>query len=318
MQRELAVAFAPMRLADGLLLRAGLRAAGIRVRDASVATCDVIIAMDASALPPATRPQVVRVVAGPRHPVTQPTHFIERWPNVAQLADVIAAAEAGRTQGHAVPLPQVPAACASASAGWQPDTVDAWLALVSEATARRVTIRIDQGTAPLAGWHPRTGAGWVMPTAASSLAATMAEAPLKAVLAAEPPPDVVRASQAHVLWALALSQAWTLAAIGLDDRRQVRLSRWPDFGSLERRETFLRVASRLIRAPASPNALMAEHAERVEDVLAFLAGCRLCGWLELTDGRDAATPPLPPTPAAGPLRGTFNRLRRALGLRPND
>ncbi|UPG88457.1 hypothetical protein L2Y96_13620 [Luteibacter aegosomaticola] len=305
---RLAVAFAPMPLADALLLRAGLRAAGVRWRTVPAEHCDVLLSTDLGTLPPAPSDNVVRIVAGPRRAAQPDIRFLDRWPNTTQLADTIA--QGRRAAANPLRMDNTPT-----TAGGTPASVDAWLAHATHAGATGQRLQIDGSTGPVAWLDVAEGAGWVAPTVANALPAAMTDAFLRTQITAdEAPAEALRCSAAHVLWAIALGRPWTIAELGIEPQRRLRLKRWPDFGSLERRDTFLRVASQLIREPTSLEHLLAAHPAKQADVLALLAGCRLCGWLDVTDTFDKHAPARREAPTRGPLHAAMGKLRRALGM----
>lgn len=311
-QARLAVAFAPMPLADALLLRAGLRAAGVRWRTVPKERCDILLATDTGALPPTPSDNVVRIIAGPRRAAPPGVRFLDRWPNTSQLADTIAQAQRASSQ----PAPRADTAPA---ANGTPVSVTAWLALATHTGSHGQRVQIDGGAGALAWIDVAARAGWVAPTVANALPAAMADPALRAQgTADEAPAEALRCSAAHVLWAIALGRPWALPDLDVEPHRRLRLKRWPDFGSLERRDTFLRVASQLIREPTSLEHLLAAHPTRRADVLALLAGCRLCGWLDVTDTFDKEAPARRDAPTRGPWHAALGKLRHALGMGGTD
>lgn len=298
-----------MPLGDAMLLRAGLRVAGIAWRTAPRETCDVFFAVSLSDLPPPVRGGPRCVIAGPRRASAVPAIFLDRWPNISQMADVI-------------PLLRTPAREFPAAANADPmaastpaSPLDRWLDEVARAETRDRMIHVATPSGPTALLDPANRCAWLAPSAVGRLAEALAEAPvtLSSVPRGNPPATAVRSSLAHVLWALALVGNWEAGALGIAADRRLKLRRWPDFGSLERRDTFLHVASKLTRQPTSLNALLAMYPKDRDDVLVFLAGCRLCGWLEVTpDIDDTPAPALPAAP--GRLHAAVGALRRALGM----
>lgn len=304
---RLSVAFAPMPLEDALLLRAALRAAGVRWRTVPVERCDVLLGTDPAALPRTPSDKVIRIVAGPRRASATDIRFLDRWPHTGQLADTIAQ---GQRPANS-PFGDVARAAVETS----PTSVDAWLAHATHAGATGQRLQIDGTAGPIAWIDATANAGWVAPAVAAALPAAMSDAALSArATAGEVPADALRCSMAHVLWAIALGRPWAVDELNLERHRRLRLKRWPDFGSLERRDTFLRVASQLIREPTSLDHLLAAHPARQADVLALLAGCRLCGWLDVTETFDKDAPTRRDAPARGPLHAAMGKLRRALGM----
>jgi hypothetical protein len=310
-QARLAVAFAPMPLADALLLRAGLRAAGVRWRTVPAERCDILLATDTEALPPPPSDQVVRIIAGPRRAAPPGVRFLDRWPNTSQMADTITQARHAGTQTS-------PRADAPMATNGTPASVTAWQALASRAGSTGQRLRIDAGTGTLAWLDIAAQAGWVAPSVANALPTAMADTALRVHATLDnAPAEALRCSAAHVLWAVALGRPWTVQDLDIEPHRRLRLKRWPDFGSLERRDTFLRVASQLIREPTSLDQLLAAHPAKRADVLALLAGCRLCGWLDVTETFDKEAPAHRDAPTRGPWHAALGKLRHALGMGGN-
>lgn len=298
----LAIAFGPMPLGDAMLLRAGLRVAGIRWRTVRRESCEVFFAVSSSDLPPTRDGGPRCVVAGPRRASSAPALFLDRWPNIAQMTDVMALLTAANTESMVTSSSAAP--------------LDHWLDEVTRAGAGDRMIEIVTATGPAALLDPANRCAWLAPAAIGGLVQVLGEAPvtLTSVPRQTPPATAMRASLAHVLWALALAGHWQPDALGMPTDHRLRLRRWPDFGSLERRDTFLHVASRLTREPTSLQALLTLFPKEHDDVLVFLAGCRLCGWLEVTADVDDTPPSALPT-APGRLQAAVGALRRALGMR---
>jgi hypothetical protein len=112
---------------------------------------------------------------------------------------------------------------------------------------------------------------------------------------------------------VALAENWTPGMLGFGVLCQLRLRRWPDLGAIERRRTFLNVGSRLVREASTLKSLTALYPENLSDLFVFLAGCRLCGWLEVgADIDEFHTIAVPPAPSS--LIAAIDALRRALGM----
>lgn len=298
----LAIAFGPMPLGDAMLLRAGLRVAGIPWRTALRDACDVFLAMQPGDLPASRSGGPRYVVAGPRRATSVPAIFLDRWPHIGQIADVMTLLRS--------PAPVLPIAANT------DNVLDHWRDEVAQAETSNRMIHVVTAAGPIALLDPAHRCAWLAPSAVGRLVEALGEAPVTLSPGGrEPPaPTAVRASMAHVLWALALMGRWQPESLGVPPERRLKLRRWPDFGSLERRDTFLHVASRLTREPTSLQTLLALFARDKDDLLVFLAGCRLCGWLEVTDDVDDTPPPATPA-APGRMQAAVGALRRALGMR---
>lgn len=307
----LAIAFGPMPLGDALLLRAGLRTAGVSWRTTPRETCDIFFAIDLEDLPPPSRDGPRCVVAGARRASSLPVTFLDRWPNVGQMADAIALSR--------TPVRGLTAASSESDAtvaGTPSSPMERWLDDLAQAETSDRMIHLATRSGPVALLDPRLRCAWLAPSVAGRLAEVLDDGPvtLLGVSRVIPPTTAVRASLVHVLWALALAGRWHLDPLGLPTDRRLRLRRWPDFGSLERRDTFLRVASRLTRQPTSLRMLLANFPKEHDDLLVFLAGCRLCGWLEITADIDD-TPPSTTAASPGRMHAAIGALRRALGMK---
>lgn len=94
-----------------------------------------------------------------------------------------------------------------------------------------------------------------------------------------------------------------------------RLNRWPDFGRLPHRPSFLRLAAYFSRAGGSPSAAADAALVPFPDVEAFLGGCVMAGYATLVDedGHEAAGASHPLKADAG-LIGLLSKVRRRLGI----
>ncbi|MDR6644147.1 hypothetical protein J2X57_003385 [Luteibacter sp. 1214] len=309
-EATLAIAFGPMPLGDAMLLRAGLRLAGITWHTAPREKCDVFFAVSLGDLPPAVRGGPRCVIAGPRRASSVPAIFLDRWPNISQMSDVMSLLR--------TPVRDLPAAANSPhmTAALPPSPLDRWLDEVARAETRDRMVHVSTASGPTALLDPANRCAWLAPSAVGRLAEVLGEGQvmLSSVPRGIPPSTAVRSSLAHVLWALALTGNWQPDALGIPGDRRLKLRRWPDFGSLERRDTFLHVASRLTRHPTSLHALLTTFSKDRDDLLVFLAGCRLCGWLEVTADIDDTPPPVV-APAPSRLYAAVGAIRRALGMK---
>lgn len=92
-----------------------------------------------------------------------------------------------------------------------------------------------------------------------------------------------------------------------------RLRRWPDFGRLPHRPSFVKLAAYFARTGGSPSAAAEAALVPFPDVEAFLAGCMLAGYATRLD-EDLAPPSRAPAQPDEGLRGFLGKMRRRLGI----
>ncbi len=93
-----------------------------------------------------------------------------------------------------------------------------------------------------------------------------------------------------------------------------RLRRWPDFGRLPHRPSFVKLAAYFARHGSSPWAAAKAVLVPQPDVDAFLGGCVMAGFATRLDQPPAQAEPRPAGGADAGLRRLLTTVRRRLGL----
>ncbi|MDD3761887.1 MAG: hypothetical protein PHP86_01165 [Nevskiales bacterium] len=93
-----------------------------------------------------------------------------------------------------------------------------------------------------------------------------------------------------------------------------RLRRWPDFGRLPHRPSFVKLAAYFARHGSSPWAAAKAVLVPQPDVDAFLGGCVMAGFATRLDQPPAQVEPRPAQGADAGLRRLLTTVRRRLGL----
>lgn len=117
------------------------------------------------------------------------------------------------------------------------------------------------------------------------------------------------------LWNFALARRWSLETLGLGVNDRIQLTRWPDFGRLERRRSFMRLTSHLSRKAVAVGELFELQLAPDNDVLALLAAVDLNGWLAIEAGSTVLAPTIvAATPERVGMFSALRSLRRILGM----
>jgi len=126
-----------------------------------------------------------------------------------------------------------------------------------------------------------------------------------------------RAASAPVSLATEGQLTYLLWMAGVAEARiapgRYQLRRWPDFGRLPHRPSFVRLAAYFAKNGVSPSAAADAATVPFPEVKAFLGGCVLAGFATRVDDANERGPVAMPTASPG-VRGFLLRVRQRLGL----
>jgi hypothetical protein len=118
----------------------------------------------------------------------------------------------------------------------------------------------------------------------------------------------------YLLWLAGLHSGRGQLMPFLDVAKPYKLTRWPEFGTIDFTPQFLKVMSYLSKHAASLPDVAAWSGIAKEDVADLMNAAGLCGYLTQASSDDVGQAPVQPTEAMQEKRGLFNRIRNKLGM----
>jgi hypothetical protein len=118
----------------------------------------------------------------------------------------------------------------------------------------------------------------------------------------------------YLLWLAGLHSGRGQLMPFLDAAKPYKLTRWPEFGTIDFTPQFLKVMSYLSKHAASLPDVSAWSGIAKEDVADLMNAAGLCGYLTLASSDDRVQAAPQPTEAMQEKRGLFNRIRNKLGM----
>ncbi|MDZ4855455.1 MAG: hypothetical protein SGJ26_11465 [Nitrospirota bacterium] len=118
----------------------------------------------------------------------------------------------------------------------------------------------------------------------------------------------------YLLWPTGLYSGHGQLLPYLDAAKTYKLSRWPEFGTIDFTPQFLKVMSYLSKHAATLSDVTAWSGIAREDVADLMNAAGLCSYLASAPSDDLARGPIVPTEAVQEKRGLFNRIRNKLGM----
>jgi hypothetical protein len=118
----------------------------------------------------------------------------------------------------------------------------------------------------------------------------------------------------YLLWLAGLHSGRGQLMPFLDEAKPYKLTRWPEFGTIDFTPQFLKVMSYLSKHAASLPDVAAWSGIAKEDVADLMNAAGLCGYLTQATSDDRGQAAAQPTEAMQEKRGLFNRIRSKLGM----
>jgi hypothetical protein len=118
----------------------------------------------------------------------------------------------------------------------------------------------------------------------------------------------------YLLWLAGLHSGKGQLMPFLDAAKPYKLTRWPEFGTIDFTPQFLKVMSYLSKHAASLQDVSAWSGIAKEDVADLMNAAGLCGYLTQASSDDRVQAPAQQTEAMQEKRGLFNRIRNKLGM----
>ncbi len=118
----------------------------------------------------------------------------------------------------------------------------------------------------------------------------------------------------YLLWLAGLHSGRGQLLPFLDATKHYKLTRWPEFGTIDFTPQFLKVMSYLSKHSAALPDISAWCGIAREDVADLLNAAGLCGYLAEASSDERGQAPTQPTEAVQEKRGLFNRIRNKLGM----
>jgi hypothetical protein len=118
----------------------------------------------------------------------------------------------------------------------------------------------------------------------------------------------------YLLWLAGLHSGQGRLLPYLDEAKPYKLTRWPEFGTIDFTPQFLKVMSYLSKHAGTPSQVSTWVGIAKEDVADLLNAAGLCGYLTVAASEDIAQASAQPMEAVQAKRGLFNRIRNKLGM----